>query len=358
MKTASFVLIIGLFLLACACASAQEKAPIYNGLIKGRITDTATPRPNNLPGVTVTVQSNMLLRARAKTAITDMAGNYEIINLPAGEYVVTTSKPGYDYSRDYVTVTPGGEAFHDVRLYKTDSLVTYFRNQGPIRWPLALCSLLMWLAIGVTVAYVIHRIIKLRKSKSEIGKGFISRVIGPLQNGDMMGAISICGEVGGLANILRSVLLQYAELSEKGEVTGEGVQQAIWQEKVQEAAEKAGAKAKRELRFHWWLIAAMCVIIGGLSLLYGRLGANMGIVIALKVTADPQLSNTGISETWLANISGLAIAITCANLCAVAFIIYLIYERKINALISRTQQTFLGMVNSLSTTQVSGKIDQ
>ncbi len=101
----------------------------------------------------------------------------------------------------------------------------------------------------------------------------------------------------------------------------------------------------------------MCVIIGGMSLLYGRLGANMGIVVALKGTTDLQLSTTRMSETWLANISGLAIAITCANLCAVVFIIYLIYERKVGDLISRTQRTFTNMVNSLSTTQIPRKTD-
>jgi len=54
--------------------------------------------------------------------VSDSAGNYEVANLPPGEYAVTISKREYDTSTDYVTVTPGGEAFHDARLYKTDTL--------------------------------------------------------------------------------------------------------------------------------------------------------------------------------------------------------------------------------------------
>ena len=90
-----------------------------NGLIKGKVTDTQSPRPNNLADATVTLQSDLLLE-KPRTVKTDAAGNYEFPNLPPGEYVITASKPGYDDSAEYVTVTPGGESFHDVRLYKSD----------------------------------------------------------------------------------------------------------------------------------------------------------------------------------------------------------------------------------------------
>lgn len=365
MKKASFVLIIGLFLLAYTHAFAQVGVTTPNrGLIKGKVTDTATPRPNNISNANVIVESEFLLGTQTRTAITDAAGNYEIPNLPPGEYVVTTSKPGYDDSLEFVTVTRGGEAFHDVRLYKTDTLGSYLRKQGPIRWPLLLCSMLLLAAIAVTIAYVVYRaVIKLRRSKSEIDEAFLSRVTEPLKSGDVMGAISICDEVGGLANILKVGLLRYAELGGRGEVTGEGVRQAIWQEKVREATEEAGAKAKKELRFHWWLIAAMYGIIGGMSLLYALLGTIMSTIrvytaIFLKGTGDPQLLAGERSQALLPSMVGVMNAIHCANLCIVAFIIYLIYRKKVNNLISKTQQTFVSMINSLSTTQISGKTDQ
>lgn len=147
MKT---TLVISLFLLSYACVSAQvepstsEVSNSYNGLIKGKVTDTATPRPNNLADALVAITGDMLLVDEGKTGRTDQAGNYEIINLPTiGEYVVTTSKAGYDDSTEYVTVTAGGQSFHDVRLYKTDTPATHFWNMGPMRWVLILCLLLV-----------------------------------------------------------------------------------------------------------------------------------------------------------------------------------------------------------------------
>ena len=90
MKKAVFVLVIGLFLLAHAYAFAQGEEAVGEvtapdrGLIKGKVTDTQTPRPNNIPGATITVESELLLGSEAKAATTDSAGNYEIANLPPG----------------------------------------------------------------------------------------------------------------------------------------------------------------------------------------------------------------------------------------------------------------------------------
>ena len=72
MKKAGTVLIIGLFLLAYTHAFAQVGVTTSNrGLIKGIVVDTATPRPNSLHGAPVTVQSEMLLGAEARTVTTD-----------------------------------------------------------------------------------------------------------------------------------------------------------------------------------------------------------------------------------------------------------------------------------------------
>ena len=88
MKKASFALIIGLFLLAYTHAFAQVGTTTANrGLIKGKVTDTAMPRPNNLPHVVITVESELLLGTESRTAKTDQAGNYAILDLPPGEYL-------------------------------------------------------------------------------------------------------------------------------------------------------------------------------------------------------------------------------------------------------------------------------
>jgi len=93
-----------------------EIATPTSGLLKGKVADTQTPRPNNIRAATVTVKNSF---SPPRTTKTDAAGNYEIPRLPPGEYIVRVSKSGYDDSTEYAMVRSGGEAFHDVRLYKT-----------------------------------------------------------------------------------------------------------------------------------------------------------------------------------------------------------------------------------------------
>ena len=164
-KRASFALAIGSFLLAYICAFVQEGTPTDrvtapdHGLIKGLVTDRQIPRPNGLAGATITAESEVSFGDRAITATTDSAGHYEVPDLPPGEYVVTVSKPGYDDSMDYVTVTPGGWAFHDVRLYKTNVLIILFREMR-VLWGLLLICLV------VVIIYLIRR-----RSSSETQNG-------------------------------------------------------------------------------------------------------------------------------------------------------------------------------------------
>ncbi len=134
------------------------------------------------------------------------------------------------------------------------------------------------------------------------------------------------------------------------------------EKKINMECEKAGVTAKREFRFRWSLIATMFGAIGGMALLCGSLGMVIWTnraytTLARMGTGDPAMLAGGISDGWLIAACGLAITITSASLCLIAFIIYEIFKKKANALISRTQQTFAGMVNSLSTTQTSGKTD-
>ena len=366
MKKASFALIIGLFSLAHVCVFAEMEviAPDH-GLIKGRVTDRHIIRTldNNIPGATVTVANDLLLGVGPRIATTDAAGNYEVPNLPPGMYRITVTKRGYNASVNNVFVTRGGEAFYDVRLLKTVTLMTLFWRTRPYSWSLLLCSLLLLVSIPVAAVYIIKRFHKLVELGSNIGEAFMSRVREAMKNDDILGVNSICDEVGGLANILKAGLLRYAELTKQGEVAGEGLQQVIWREKIWGAIEKAGVTAKREFKFRWSLIATMFGSIGGMSLLCGSLGMVVWTnraytTLARMGTGDPTMLAGGISDGWLIAACGLAIATASACLCLTTFIIYEIFKKRTNALISRTQQTFVSMVNSLSTIQISGKTDQ
>jgi len=124
------LLLIMFLLIVHAFAQEEETeqvspsgvADVKFGLIKGKVTDTQTPRPNDLAEATITVKGELIGERRVTT---DAAGNYQVINLPSGRYIVTVSKRGYDGYTDYVTVTPGVESFHDVRLYKIDTPFLY-----------------------------------------------------------------------------------------------------------------------------------------------------------------------------------------------------------------------------------------
>ena len=129
-QTQKVSLLLIMFLLIVQAFAQEEEteqvppvgmADANFGLIKGKVTDMQTPRPNNLADATITVHSPT---DEPRVTSTDAAGNYEVINLPPGLYVVKVSKRGYDHYSDYVTVTPGGEALHNVSLYKTETLFT------------------------------------------------------------------------------------------------------------------------------------------------------------------------------------------------------------------------------------------
>ena len=331
MKKAGLILVIGLFLLVSLYAFAQDEGEITaptNGLIKGRVTDTATPRPNNLENATVSAASDMLLGDEAKTTITDQAGNYEIANLPQGEYVVTTSKPGYDDSTEYVTVTAGGEAFHDVRLYKTDTLVTYFWKTGPIRWPLLICSIL-----GLT--FIIERIISVVKLRPRIKvEQLVSRITEALRNDNIMEAVSICEEAGGpLANVVKAGLLRYSQ--------GMIEEKAVSKDDVSEAIDEAIILEVPQLERNLVILSTIYQV----SPLLGLLGTVIGMVsaftaIALKGTGDPQLLAGGISQALLTTVAGLFIAI-------VVMIAYQILVSVVDRHILEIQQVSTEIVNTL-----------
>jgi len=72
------------------------------GTVAGTVRDVSGAR---LPGVTVEV-SNLALIEKTRTAVTNGAGQYTVVNLPAGTYTVTFSLPGFNtLHREGIEVT-------------------------------------------------------------------------------------------------------------------------------------------------------------------------------------------------------------------------------------------------------------
>lgn len=363
MKKLGFVLIAGLILIMCAFVFAQEEAtevmeepaPMEGeapaltapgmgggapglGLIKGKATDTQTPRANNLDGAEILVESELLLADEGgkRTTTSDSAGNYEVSNLPPGEYAVTVSKKEYDPTTDYVTVTAGGESFHDVRLYKTDTVMSYFWKTGPIRWPLLLCSIL-----GLT--YIIERGISIYKLRPKIKvEQLVQRVTDSLRAGNVMEAVSICEEAGGpLANVVKAGLLRYSQrvIEEK----------TVTKDDITEAVDEA---ALIELPLYERNMVVLSTIYQ-ISPMFGLLGTVSGMVraftvIALKGNGDPQLLAGGISEALLTTVIGLTIAIP-------VMVFYQFYMSVIDRQILEIQQVSTDIVNTLVVERPSEK---
>jgi hypothetical protein len=147
MKKIFFIMFIGLSLIVYICALAEETDAPKTGTIKGKVTDIETPRPNNVPGATVIVESETLLGDEVMTTMTDDEGNYEIRNLPPGEYVVKASKEGYGDSMDHATVTvvAGSESFHDIRLVETITMKDPLDRGGAFWGLLVLCVIVVFI---------------------------------------------------------------------------------------------------------------------------------------------------------------------------------------------------------------------
>jgi len=308
------------------------------GVIKGKVTDTQTPRANNLEGAEITVESELLLAAEGgkRTVTSDSAGNYEVANLPPGEYAVTVTKKEYDSSTDYVTVTAGGETFHDVRLYKTDTIISYFWKTGPIRWPLLLTSI-----VGLT--YIIERAISLYRLKPKIKvEQFVQRVTDALRAGNVMEAVSICEEAGGpLANVVKAGLLRYSQrvIEEK----------AVTKDDITEAVDEASLM---EIPLYEKNMVVLATVYQTAPM-WGLFGTVTGMVraftvIALKGNGDPQLLAGGISEALLTTVIGLAIAIP-------VMIVYQYFLSTIDRSILEIQQVATDIINTLVVERPSQK---
>ncbi|MDZ7317378.1 MAG: TonB-dependent receptor [candidate division KSB1 bacterium] len=89
MKKRLVLFFLPIFLMAAA--SFHELTAGTTGKIAGRVTDAETNEP--LPGVNITVEGT------TTGAATDLSGNYQIINLPPGQYTLLVSMMGYTSQR-------------------------------------------------------------------------------------------------------------------------------------------------------------------------------------------------------------------------------------------------------------------
>ena len=84
-KTLVFSLLLGAMVLMAPLAARAQ------GSIAGSVKDTSGAV---LPGATVEAASDALIE-KTRSAVTDSSGNYRIVDLPPGTYIVTFTLTGF-----------------------------------------------------------------------------------------------------------------------------------------------------------------------------------------------------------------------------------------------------------------------
>lgn len=121
-------------LISAACVSmftdvgfAQEDAT-SGGTLRGQITDI-TLRQNPIEGVEVKIVAQD--GGKEWTTKTDADGNYKHAGLPAGRYLISISKNGYDrlVGNKSVTIVDGGEHFVPLKMAQKGNIEPFFEVQ-------------------------------------------------------------------------------------------------------------------------------------------------------------------------------------------------------------------------------------
>ena len=106
------------------------------GTIRGNVVDTSEAQ---LPieGVLVVVVG---VDGRENEAETDSNGEYKIVGLAPGRYLLSIYKAGYgDRTGKPVTVVAGGDHYVPLKMYKRELIKVLQRKFVSSPWPLLLC---------------------------------------------------------------------------------------------------------------------------------------------------------------------------------------------------------------------------
>jgi biopolymer transport protein ExbB len=263
------------------------------------------------------------------SVVTDAAGNFEVVNIEPGPYVLSITAEGYKPRESQtVTVVQGAVSPMDLKMREKTTLVTFAGRFGWVGIPLLLCS------VGA-VTFIIERLLvyaKLNSGTTEL----LQRISDALSQGNAMDAIQACEEAATpIANVLKGGLLRYSQGLAGDGAPGKGA--------IQEAmAEGATLELPEFERNLTWL--SMIAVV---SPLFGLLGTVLGMikaftVIALEGTNDPNALAGGISEALYTTAAGLSIA-------APALVFYAIFENIVNTNTIRIEIAATDTVNALVT---------
>ncbi|RPJ87357.1 MAG: MotA/TolQ/ExbB proton channel family protein [Acidobacteria bacterium] len=164
---------------------------------------------------------------------------------------------------------------------------TYFKQGGPIMWPLLICSIL-------GLIFVIERAISYYRIKGEASEIF-SAVREALLAGDLRRAIEITESyTHPVAATLKAGLLRYGRSTEE----------------IERAMEVVALHEVSRLERNLWILAT----VANIAPLFGFLGTVTGMIGSFEALAEVGLGNpkavaAGISEALITTAAGLMIAL-------------------------------------------------
>ena len=129
MPRLNFMLIVVCVSISLGIAFAQDDAT-NGGTVRGQITDI-TPAQNPIEGVEVKIVAQD--GGKEWTTKTDADGNYKHAGLPAGRYLISISKDGYDARVGKpVTIVEGGNHFVPLKMAEKGNIKPFFKVQPEV----------------------------------------------------------------------------------------------------------------------------------------------------------------------------------------------------------------------------------
>ena len=133
---------VALMLVAYTIISAGIASAQQGGTVRGRIVDT-TELQLPIEGVEVVIVAQDGTEHRT---ITDANGDYVRTGIPAGRYLISIYREGYqDRLGKPVTVVNGGDHYVPLKMTKQNTIMDFFVSPVPMFWVLILCVIIVLL---------------------------------------------------------------------------------------------------------------------------------------------------------------------------------------------------------------------
>ena len=133
---------VALMLVAYTIISAGIASAQQGGTVRGRIVDT-TELQLPIEGVEVVIVAQDGTEHRT---ITDANGDYVRTGIPAGRYLISIYREGYqDRLGKPVTVVNGGDHYVPLKMTKQNTIMDFFVSPVPMFWVLILCVVIVLL---------------------------------------------------------------------------------------------------------------------------------------------------------------------------------------------------------------------